>query len=396
MISWVKNLGLLLATVVVCLLFAEAVLRTLPVKDAVMIEPVSSEARVPHLKPNRNITFSSGWNFTILNERRINNLGFADDQDYDKDSSAPLLAVVGDSYVESLMVPYTESVQGRLSAYASTRARVYSFALAESPLSTYLVFAEHARDLFRPQGAVFVIISNDFDESWVRFKRPARRQRLTFFVENDDGNVGLETIPYEVSPAKRILRKSALARYLYLNVGIQRTSENIAKLLRGDKRPVFVSNKLAKSDPERLAASIRAVDIFLARLPESSGLSQDRIAFVIDGIRQQIYGEISDEIAEASFFSKMRKYFITAARAQGYEVIDMHPVFKDHYRQHTQRFEFPTDNHWNGLGHGVAASAVRGSRVFSDFDLERANEPDRDLGLQNTDSTLTDSGSDPN
>ncbi len=102
-----------------------------------------------------------------------------------------------------------------------------------------------------------------------------------------------------------------------------------------------------------------------ARLPEAADLPSKRIVFVIDGIRRQIYGELTREIVEASFVYQMRSYFMTASRSLGYEVIDMHAMFKDHFRSNGQRFEFPTDHHWNSLGHGVAGQAVRGSRVFS-------------------------------
>ena len=54
----------------------------------------------------------------------------------------------------------------------------------------------------------------------------------------------------------------------------------------------------------------------------------------------------------------MRKYFVAKAYAHSYEVIDMDPIFAEHYRNYGGRFEFPTDSHWNELGHQIAADAV--------------------------------------
>lgn len=60
----------------------------------------------------------------------------------------------------------------------------------------------------------------------------------------------------------------------------------------------------------------------------------------------------------------MRRYFERAARARGYQVIDMQPVFMEQHRAHGERFEYPTDSHWNELGHRVVADELRKSPVF--------------------------------
>lgn len=365
--AWIKNLGLVVASVVTFLLLAEVILNVLPVRSAYMIQPVTFTERVPRFKPNRDISWSKLWNFSLTNRRHVNNFGFVDDQDYDPDSKEPLLTIIGDSYVESLMVPFDKSIQGRLASNVAPRTRVYSFALSGSQLPTYLVFAGFARDVFHHSAAVIVIISNDFDESWLEFGRQPNRRlpKYTYFTEDESGSVVMETIPYRPSTAKRILRRSALARYLLFNLEIGRVGERIMDLLRGEKSPVYVANTVAAASSKRLQASRRAVDEFLARLPQVAGLKSEKILFVVDGNRSQIYGDISNETAEASFFNRMRRYFIAVASARGYEVIDMHPLFREHFRQHGQRFEFPIDNHWNSLGHSVAAAAVHRSRVFS-------------------------------
>ena len=54
-------------------------------------------------------------------------------------------------------------------------------------------------------------------------------------------------------------------------------------------------------------------------------------------------------------------------RSRGYEVIDMQPIFRDHYKKYGKRFEFPTDGHWNALGHGVVFEAITDSSFFAKF-----------------------------
>ena len=45
---------------------------------------------------------------------RSNNEGWIDEQDYRRDDPTPLLAIVGDSYIEAQMVPYADTMQARL------------------------------------------------------------------------------------------------------------------------------------------------------------------------------------------------------------------------------------------------------------------------------------------
>ena len=63
----------------------------------------------------------------------------------------------------------------------------------------------------------------------------------------------------------------------------------------------------------------------------------------------------------------MRRYFMDEARADGYDVIDMQPVFVDDYRSHQQPFNWLRDPHWNALGHGLCAEQVGRSRALHEL-----------------------------
>jgi hypothetical protein len=105
-----------------------------------------------HFALNRNFTYSSDWQFSIVNRGRTNNFGFINPQNYDSASGPPLLAVVGDSYIEALMVPFENTLQGRLARIVGLRGRVYSFGVSGAALSHYLAEAELARLRFHPDG----------------------------------------------------------------------------------------------------------------------------------------------------------------------------------------------------------------------------------------------------
>jgi hypothetical protein len=99
------------------------------------LQPVTTENPVFHFTPDRDVTFSLGWNWEMVNYRRLNNAGWVNDQNYRKDDETPLLAIIGVSYVEAMMVPYAKMLYGRLANTLQGRLRVYSFGASGAPLS---------------------------------------------------------------------------------------------------------------------------------------------------------------------------------------------------------------------------------------------------------------------
>src|SRR5262245_53576418 len=100
-----------------------------------------------------------------INRGHTNNAGFVNDQDYRRDDPLPLLAVIGDSYIEARMVPFAKTLEGRLAHALRDRSRVYSFAAGGAPLSQYLIWAEHAVHTYGARALVINVVGNDFDES---------------------------------------------------------------------------------------------------------------------------------------------------------------------------------------------------------------------------------------
>ena len=74
-------------------------------------------------QPDREFTWSKGWDFAIRTEKRSKNHGFLKRLDYSV-SSGPLLAVIGDSYVEAAQVDDEDALHGQLVAEAISRSNV--------------------------------------------------------------------------------------------------------------------------------------------------------------------------------------------------------------------------------------------------------------------------------
>ena len=78
--------------------------------------------------------------------------------------------------------------------------------------------------------------------------------------------------------------------------------------------------------PALVEDSKRAVDAFLERLPDASGVDASRIVFIVDGLRPELYRNEGLQRIEGSYFDIMRRYFMVNAAEGGYEVIDMQPI----------------------------------------------------------------------
>lgn len=354
-----RRLGSALANLALVLLpFAllEAAFRLLPVSAPPPLQPVDARTPVARFAPDVDYRYSRDWNFSIVTRKRSNNYGFIQATDYHARQDAPLMAVIGDSFVEANAVDAGQAIAEVLDAGLSGRGRVYGFGMSGAPLSQYLVYAEYARQTFRPAAMAFVIIGNDFDESLLKYKSDAR---FHYF----DAHGRLHRVDYRLSGAKRLLRRSAVLRYALHNLEAVQRLQLLAQSLRGE---TYLSELEGEALERRLADSRRAVDLFLGQLPQKSGLGPESVLFVLDGVRPALYAEGTLAGAEQRHHSRMRRYFAERAAALGYGVIDMQPVFIRRHRLDGARFEAATtDSHWNALAHRLAAEEIRRSAVFA-------------------------------
>src|SRR5262245_36854619 len=205
----------LAVSILVCLLVAEIALRFLPVATGMWSMPVDAAQPVFRFTPDREFLFSRDWNFSIVNRGRINNDGFVNDNDYRIDDPRPLLAVIGDSYVEAAMVPNGDTFYRRLGDQLGPRGRVYSFGASGAPLSQYLVWARYAVATYRPAGLAILVVGNDFDESRRRY---GEKLGMHVYAKDGNGQLALTRIDYRPSRFCNLIRHSALGRYLVFNL----------------------------------------------------------------------------------------------------------------------------------------------------------------------------------
>lgn len=349
-----KNALTAICSVLLTLLLAEGVLHFFPVNEGLRTQPVNEQAPIAHFEPNRTSTWSRFADLSMVNEVHSNNYGFINDQDYTPDAPLPLVAIIGDSYVEAAMVPYAETIQGRLASAFESRKRVYSFGMSGAPLSQYLAYARFVRDEFRPAKMVFVIVGNDFDESLLASKTSPG---FHSFAQEQDGGLALQRIDYTPSTATRLLRQSKLAMYLITNT---QALQRLRGLTDSAATPEhFVGQTAADADSTRLSRSRTAAEFFLKQLPTFSGLAPHDILFVVDALRPHLYTEAGRKAAQGSYADHMRQFFMQAARQGGFGVLDIAPVFLADYATNHCVFEYPKDGHWNGYAHEIVARALQ-------------------------------------
>jgi hypothetical protein len=345
-----------------CLIVAEIVLRFLPVATGLWAVPVNAAQPIFRFTPNRDFLFSRDWNFSLVNRGRVNNDGFVNDEDYVEHDPRPLLAVIGDSYVESAMVPNGQTFYRRHADSLKASGRVYSFGASGAPLSQYLAWAQYAAQKYRPSGIAIAVVGNDFDESLLAYNG---RPGLHVYAEGADGRLYLRRTDYAPSPFRFLVRRSALGRYLVFHLNALETARGRAARFRFASPahaalPQHVGNTLAEASPERVRASQAAIAAFFDDLAKMVALPPDRISFLLDGARY----ESDIAVTERSYFGVMRAHFMSEASRRGYEVVDLQPWFVNRSRDGRTRFEYPTDGHWNPVGHDVVAQALGASRLY--------------------------------
>ncbi len=213
---------------------------------------------------------------------------------------------------------------------------------------------------------VFLIIGNDFDESLLKYKNEPGH---SYFAEDAQGALALRRIDYHPSFWRRILRSSALVRYVTLNTDL------LNFMLKWQHLPSAGPRTHSRSSGTQAPRLIRLEwrmpnepsISFPASVTKAAGLPPHRILFAVDGMRPHIYDARTSRLAAGSYFDLTRQYFMKQARQGGFEVLDLQPRFVEHVAQCHRPLEFATDNHWNSLGHEVVAEAIAQSNLYTGF-----------------------------
>jgi hypothetical protein len=327
------------------LLVLEGVLRVLPVFGGLFAADPRPDWPIHSLIPNGRYTYSSGWNLDNVQGGRINNYGYLSPEDYRPGSGG--IAVFGDSYIESVMNAYPDTLQGALAKHLRTPRTIMNFGTAGAELPHYLGAADFVAREFKPEWAVFLITAGDFTRG---FKADAG---YFYWKADRDPPIAFKPEPHR-SRLTKFVRSLALVRYMRGNLSFQ--AENMIQWRRNvepprqDCKPEDLSNE----DDELLTA-------FVEHLPRALRLAPERVVLVFDSDRKSIYAGRSQEesLRCAPRATLANERLKNLARARGMHVIDSYPVFQEYFRRHGLPVDRgPFDAHWNPAAHGLMAREV--------------------------------------
>jgi len=275
----------------------------------------------------------------------VNNYGFLADEDYSPSSekTKPRIAVIGDSYIIGMLVNWDEHVASVLEDKLNGEYDVYSLGTDMGTLVQYSQVVDYASHHFNPDIFVFCLNSGDVESSVLNYG--------DFFPPNVKLNYSNERFGlvagtlYQPDKKKRILRSSAIIRYLWIN--------KILQLLKVGRVDVNANpeNLPDMIDSEKAGILQAAADHIIQNMAIS--YPDKKFLFVIDGYRYGIY-ENPDEMV----YLPVSKYIGNVNPLDNVYSLDLTKMFYEDYRFNGKRFDWQHDYHWNAYAHSLVANAI--------------------------------------
>lgn len=288
-----------------------------------------------HSGPNQNGIYRKGSEIAArysINEQGWNSIH----KTYDKEKAGSRIIVIGDSYVDALQVDVNKSfvsiMEEEIGNFFSIE--VFGMGYYGSPLSQYLSVM---RDAFQyaPDLIVISLIHNDFDESLVRNKDQP------YFLQFE--NIDNEFIPREpqdtLSKVKRILSKSSIVRFIYLNLRLN-------KLFQGSTGNSVEANVDARIlDKDYINNELRPITYHVFReMKLLASENNAKLLFIMDASRERIY-------KNNPHLNPLNKMVSSLAEEIDIDFIGLTTLFTDDFSINRNRFEFAIDHHWNSYAH---------------------------------------------
>ena len=292
-------------------------------------------------------TYSYGW--AMLNPHRGATYNYGHIAPHDFRAASRPLIVVGDSFVESLMNEYGDTVQGILGQRLGANRPVYGLGVSGLSASDYIAMARRARAEFAPSAAVFVMTDGDIAESLL--PRPGG-----YHLQPMAGDLALAFTPLSPSAAMQWVRRGVVgdfALYDYLRGNLKFAPGDFVKGLHAAHPAPPTPQLLAMRDRAAKDAALW----FLRELPGASGVAPECTVLLIDADRYAMYAPRAASPSKDG--AELRRLLIERGQALGFHVVDLGPQFAAEYARTRLKVDhWPVDRHWNQRGHAVAADAV--------------------------------------
>ncbi|SFL84045.1 hypothetical protein [Rugamonas rubra] len=308
----------------------EAAFQLLPVVSGLRLQSTSPAIPFNRYLPQLRYTYSFGWAMANARRGATNLQGFNNSPDFADQARA---LVIGDSFIESLMLDYPQTVQGRLAELSG--AAVYAASASGNGLADSLEIARYYAPRLHPRNIVLFVEENDISGL---LDQPGRGHSG---FKLDDGSIRILHEPYHESDSKQLMLRSALFRYAYYNLKLRDWVSTTKRAAAG----------APKSDDGASKAAV--LDYYFAQLHILGKNNDIRFIFLVDGDRNAVY---AGKRQGPAWKGTGLPAFVALARAQGFDVVDMQPEFQRHWAEFHERMDYmPMDGHWNSVAHELAA-----------------------------------------
>lgn len=280
---------------------------------------------------------------------RVNNAGWNSVFDYTPpaEKARPRVALLGDSFIEGFPTDVDQHVDAYLYKDAGGRADVYAFGRSGWYLAQYVALSRYVDEQFAPDTFVIFLNYHDIQDS---LRENGVKTHYAYQITQDGAGFRELKPPvhFVLGKRSRLLRRSAIVRYVRLNLGIT----------WGQKDAIIEDVNLqpgapaASADVEASPLLQHAADYMVARLVEEH--PESSFIFAVDTDRRRIYAGEPVENPRPEFDALVR-----ASRGHPtVHILDLDPVFRRAYARDHRRFDGADGTHWDPYGNRVVASSL--------------------------------------
>jgi len=269
------------------------------------------------------------------------------------------IAIIGDSYVNALMVDYHRSLAEQLEdKLGPDKFEVYRFGIDGAPLSQYYQMLRKEVVRYSPDFVVIVLVHNDFDESYKFVPGRYTSSFLKIRVVNGKVLGEIPPKPYKEGLGEYLVESSAIFRYLVFNrnVNIDSIRRLIFRAPKADK--IYRANiNVTHLNMEKLNNE-KVTEYLMEKIKKLAQQHHFRLLFIMDGDRYDIYNGSKAALNYNKGVLTLNKMVRQITAKDGIPFIDLNSIFLQDYQEHHIKFNYVHDFHWNEYGHKIAAETI--------------------------------------
>lgn len=245
---------------------------------------------------------------------------------------AKRIALIGDSFIEGLQVPFEQSLTGILQSELQTEYKIKNFAVGGYSPVIYYLQLQQVIPVFHPNKAILFLYSNDVREDKDYLQQATYSQNKLTGI-----NGGMNPFKYHIIRNSYLLR---LIRNFYM-------------------QSVFYFSDKAKTNTVTIQNTLEEKPILST--PTTSYLdsivslcAQNKCELIVSAIPSK-YKIVNQIAPDSSDFAVQCQLWANGNRIK---FIDLAPSFESGFAQTKRSPFFVKDIHFNSVGHSIAAKAV--------------------------------------